>query len=70
MKVEHTKIIVTAVAKNGSERLGANAVCDARVNGLKSEVSMFGRSKIEAKEKLISFLSGGGQSELIECEKL
>lgn len=58
--VYHTKITVETIAKNGSERLGAKAKCKCREsmerNAFEMDVEMNGKTKKEAKDKLIAFL--------------
>lgn len=65
--VFHTKIEVKATAKNGSEKFGATAKCKmwTQDNMLKMEVSQHGKTKREAEEKLLRFLSGNGTNKLV-----
>jgi len=64
----HTKIEVKTIAKNGSEKFGATAECKMWTEGssLKMEVSQHGKTKLEAEQKLLRFLSGNGSNKL-EC---
>ena len=62
----HTPIAVRTIAKNGSEKLGCVAECVFWKDGinLKIQVRQQGKSKLEAEEKLIRFLSENGKNNL------
>lgn len=62
----HTRIEIKTIAGNGSEQFGATAEClmwteDSKV---KMKVSQHGKTKLEAEQKLIRFLSGNGTNKL------
>ena len=61
-KIYFTPIEIETICKNGSERLGANALCyfSNDPEGRFFLVSYHGATKAEAKTKLINFLSGNG----------
>jgi len=65
--VYHTKIEFVPVAKNGSEKLGVNAVCKFWVGDstFRMDLSQFGKTKVEAEEKILKVLSTGADA--VEC---
>jgi hypothetical protein len=69
--VYHTKIEVSTIAKNGSERFGANAECKvwSDSGSIKMVVSQHGKTKEEAEQKLISFLSVNGSVKTLCVEE-
>lgn len=68
--VYHTPIIVKTVAKNGSERLGATAVCNTwtfmKGQRVEFQITMQGDTKADAIEKINNFLSGKGKHKVME----
>lgn len=70
--VYHTPIIVKTVAKNGSERLGATAVCNTWTfmegQKVEFEYTQRGDTKADALEKINNFLSGNGKYVVIEVK--
>jgi hypothetical protein len=65
--------ITETVANNHSERLGAKAITKIWTDenkSMKIEVTMAGKTIVEAKEKLLNFLSGNGKNKIVElnCE--
>jgi len=57
MKIKHTPITITTVAKNGSERFGATASCNMYyTDNIKAEINQFGKTKRIAEEKLLKLL--------------
>lgn len=68
-RVFHTSIQVEPIAKNRSNKFGAKANCKYWLEGnpdLKIEVSQHGSTAEIAKQKLINFLTNGGEYETIE----
>jgi hypothetical protein len=64
----HTEIQIKTIAKNGGEKFGANAECKFWVGDskMKMDVSQYGKTKKEAEEKLMKFLTNNGKNQ-IEC---
>lgn len=63
--------ITETVANNGSERLGAKSITKMWTDenqSMKIEVTMAGKTIIEAKEKLLNFLSGSGKNKIVELK--
>lgn len=68
--IYHSKIQVKTIAKNGSEKFGAVAECKAWLDEkIKFDVTQNGKTKDEAKEKLIHFLTDGGQLKAVCVEE-
>jgi len=65
--VYHTKFEFVTVAKNGSEKLGVNAVCKFWVgeSAFRMDLSQFANTKAEAEEKILKVLSTGADA--VEC---
>lgn len=63
-------IEIETICKNGSEKHGANAKTTTSLSkdgtALKMEVSQYGKTKEEAKQKLIDFITGKGKY-ITEC---
>lgn len=71
MIVYHTPITITTIAKNGSERFGANASCKFSAGspvGKFMEINQFGKTKELAKAKLLEILKDGAD-EIIEVKE-
>lgn len=59
-KIYYETIKIETICKNGSEKFGANAITNMSMDidgSMKMEVSQFGKTKKEAKEKLLKFLT-------------
>lgn len=59
-KIYYETIKIETICKNGSEKFGAIAITnisDNRDGSMKMEVSLFGKTKIQAERKLLKFLT-------------
>lgn len=68
--IYHTPIKVKTIAKNGSERFGANAVFSYWYGDSEMiiETTIHGKTKKEAKQKAIKFISGNGKNKVVKSE--
>jgi hypothetical protein len=57
--IYHTAIKTETVCKNGSERFGAKAICkfSFKPNAMPMEVTIEGKTKLEAEQKMLKFLN-------------
>lgn len=68
-KIFYTTITYQTILRNENWKQGGNALTkmsDAKEGELWMDVHMYGKTKAEAKSKLLKFLSGNGKTD-IEC---
>jgi len=70
-KIYYTPITYQSICRKDNWRLGGNAstfMSDDKEGRFNIEVNQYGKTKKEAKDKMIKFLSSSGQTEIVCVE--